>query len=227
MTFEEIKRRAVAEWEALEHSPNPSILVGAATCGRAAGALAIIDALADVMDGDQNSKKDTQPVFTALRRIVEKTQAAIIVIHHSNKSGGYRGSSAIKGALDLMIKIISEDGSEWIDFKSEKARDSVAVKFSAIASWTPDQFYLKAAEDKEFTKPLSKSQKYVIRYLEEHGASPLPDIMGAADSCSPNSARQAVYALVEMKRVYRTYPNEKGRGVVAVYDLVEGGVDDI
>jgi len=47
VTFEEIKRRAVAEWEALEQSPNPRILVGAATCGRAAGAMPVIRTIED------------------------------------------------------------------------------------------------------------------------------------------------------------------------------------
>jgi hypothetical protein len=183
---------------------------------RGAG-LVIIDALADVMTGDENSKQDTQPVFTTLRRIAEKTNAAIIVIHHSNRKGGYRGSSAIKGALDLMVKIISDEGSHWIQFKSEKSRDIEAVKFTAKATWTEDQFYLSEVDEEEKPKPLSRSQKYIMRYLEENGPSPLPDIMGAADSCSPQAAKQAVYALVDKEMVYRANPEDKGRGAVAIY----------
>jgi hypothetical protein len=173
------------------------------------------------MEGDENSKQDTQPVLTALRRIAEKTNAALIVIHHSNKKGGYRGSSAIKGALDLMVKIISEEGSHWIEFKSEKSRDIEAIKFTAKATWTEDQFYLSPVEVEEKPKKLSRSQAYVVNYLKEHGTSPLPDIMGAADSCSPNAARNAVYTLVEMGKVYRTNPDERGRGAVAIYSLQE------
>lgn len=41
MTFEEIRKRAQAQWETLEKGLH--ILVGAATCGRAAGALDVID----------------------------------------------------------------------------------------------------------------------------------------------------------------------------------------
>ena len=43
MTFEEIQRRAIAEWE--EFCKKTRILVGAATCGRSAGALAVLDAI--------------------------------------------------------------------------------------------------------------------------------------------------------------------------------------
>ena len=45
MTFDEIRSRAISEWEALEHSDKPRILVGAATCGRAAGAGAVLEAI--------------------------------------------------------------------------------------------------------------------------------------------------------------------------------------
>lgn len=194
--------------------------------------LVIIDALTDIMDGDENSKQDTQPIFTRLRGIAERTNAAIIIIHHSNKSGGYRGSSAIKGSLDLMVKITSEDGSTWIEFKSEKTRDVEALRFSAVATWTEDQFYLSPGESKITTKAPNKAQAYVMRYLAEHGASSIADIMGGADSCSPNAARHAVYALVEDGKIYRTNPDDKGRGVEAIYDAIEipaianGGNDD-
>lgn len=45
MTFEELKKQAVAEWQALEQSSTPRILIGAATCGRASGAFKVQDAI--------------------------------------------------------------------------------------------------------------------------------------------------------------------------------------
>jgi NADH-quinone oxidoreductase subunit F len=45
MTFDKIKSQAVSEWEVLERSKKPLILVGAATCGRAAGAMAVLEAI--------------------------------------------------------------------------------------------------------------------------------------------------------------------------------------
>jgi len=43
VTFDEIRSQARAEWEALEHSDKPRILVGTATCGRASGALTVLE----------------------------------------------------------------------------------------------------------------------------------------------------------------------------------------
>ena len=45
MTFEEIRNQAIAEWEALSRSDKPRIIIGSATCGRAAGAIAILEAI--------------------------------------------------------------------------------------------------------------------------------------------------------------------------------------
>jgi len=45
MTFDEIRKQALAEWEALVHSPKPRILVGTGTCGRAAGALTLLEVI--------------------------------------------------------------------------------------------------------------------------------------------------------------------------------------
>ncbi|MFC1930208.1 NADH-quinone oxidoreductase subunit F, partial [Chloroflexota bacterium] len=50
MNFEEIQKKAKAEWEALEKSDKPHIIVGTATCGRAAGAMAVIDAINSELD---------------------------------------------------------------------------------------------------------------------------------------------------------------------------------
>jgi NADH:ubiquinone oxidoreductase subunit F (NADH-binding)/NAD-dependent dihydropyrimidine dehydrogenase PreA subunit/(2Fe-2S) ferredoxin len=45
MSFADIQKRAIAEWDSLRHGLTPGILVGAGTCGRAAGAEAVLAAI--------------------------------------------------------------------------------------------------------------------------------------------------------------------------------------
>jgi NADH-quinone oxidoreductase subunit F len=47
--FDEIRKRAEAHWESLWNDQNPVILVGTATCGRAAGALDVLQAVKEVV----------------------------------------------------------------------------------------------------------------------------------------------------------------------------------
>lgn len=191
--------------------------------------LVIFDALADVMTGDENSKQDVQPVFNALRTLAEKTNAAIIVIHHSNKLGGYRGSSVIKGAVDLMVLVQSKDGSEFIEFTTEKNRYDKPTKWATKGTWLkdPDRFYLTEAEVLPKSKRIPKSQQYVLDYLKEHGPSSLKKIAADAEACSPQTATRAVYDLADEKKIKRTNVGEYGQGVEAIYAIAEAsGSDD-
>ena len=52
-TFQEIKNRAESGWQELWHSGKPVILIGTGTCGRAAGALEVLQAIRDEI-GRQN-----------------------------------------------------------------------------------------------------------------------------------------------------------------------------
>ena len=45
LTFQEIKSRAESQWQGLHNGDKPVIMVGAATCGRAAGALEVLRAI--------------------------------------------------------------------------------------------------------------------------------------------------------------------------------------
>ncbi|MBI4759885.1 MAG: AAA family ATPase [Chloroflexota bacterium] len=189
--------------------------------------LVIIDALADVMPGrDENSVKDVQPVFLALRRIAEETQAAILIIHHSNKNGGYRGSSAIKGALDLLVSVESKTAGNEIAFKTEKARDTVAGEFFATANFMniePKMFWLTPSIAFD-TKEFGKGERYVLRYLLVNGASEMTDIIHKADSCSERTAKNSVYSLADKGFVKRA--DEGGQGEKATYILTDKGKEE-
>jgi hypothetical protein len=181
--------------------------------------LVILDAFGDLMSGDENSKEDTAPIMRNLRRVADHTEAALLFIHHANKTGGYRGSSHIKGKLDLMVGVTSENGKPFVNFKTDKVRYGQARTWAAEAHWGPGQFYLTGVDaQKSSPAPLSKSQEFVIRYLTEHGASPLPAITGAADTCSSGTARNAIYSLASLGIVKRTNP-EATKNEVAIYEL--------
>lgn len=187
--------------------------------------LVIIDALADVMPGrDENAVKDVQPIFLSLRRIAEETQAAMVIIHHANKGGNYRGSTAIKGAVDLLLSVESKTGKNEITFKTEKARDTIASSFAASANFMTEKFWLIPSTTTPTLGIFSKGQRYVLRYLLANGESSMKDIMDKADSCNTTAAKNGVYELAEKGLVKRV--NDGGRGVMAIYDLTDKGKKD-
>lgn len=183
--------------------------------------LVIVDALVDIMPGgDENAVKDVQPVMQRLRKIAEETQAAILLIHHTNKAGSYRGSSAIAGAVDLLLSVTSESDSKFIKFEVEKHRDGEPAVFGAVATWADGQFWLSRRDVAAPGGQLSRPQRWVVEFLRQHGPSAKSEIVADPDTCSSRSASDAIYQLVEKGQIVRTNPNEKGRGIQAIYDLV-------
>lgn len=189
--------------------------------------IVIIDALADIMSGDENSKQETQPVLSRLRKIAEDTDCAIILIHHSNKGGAYRGTSAIKGAVDMMVKVESENDSKFVNFATEKNRDGEPLKWSAVAIWSDGRFSMSPAEGKSETSKLTEPQKHVLGFLLENGDSTAEAIADAAVVCSWATARKVVFELAKGNNPYTTRSAESvaggGRGHKQIFALTLAG----
>ncbi len=184
--------------------------------------LVIIDALVDIMPGgDENAVKDVHPVFMRLRKIAEETKAAIVIIHHTNKAGTYRGSTAMGGAVDLLIMAERKGGNSRIDFEIKKARDIEPFRFAAEMHFSDGQMWLTESEPRDSIKRLGKSQAYVIRHLIENGPSLISEITDHADTCTDEAARRAVYNLANLKMVERI--DEGGPGEKATYNLTDNG----
>lgn len=138
--------------------------------------LVIVDALSDIMvGGDENMVRDTQPVFMRLSDIAKHTRCAILVIHHTGWSGKTRGSSAIPGAVDLVIKAKKPPESDFMSFETEKQRVIKYRKWTAHLFWTPDQFYTElVGQTEKESKKLTPKNQAIINYLEsckDHQAS--------------------------------------------------------
>jgi hypothetical protein len=178
--------------------------------------LVIIDALADLMvGGDENLVKDTQPVFVRLRHIAEKRNCSFEVIHHVNRAGDYRGSSALKGAVDTMLLVESKPDSSLITFRTEKTRDVIIRRFGATAHFDADTFHLSEAILEAEGPKLGPSDIYVLEFLGKNGPAPIKTTTENADVCSPETARRAVYRLAERGLIHRL--DTGGSGKEATY----------
>jgi len=186
----------------------------------------IVDALADVIPGgDENAVKDTQPVFRALRGIAERTNSAIVVIHHVNKAGQYRGSTAIKGAVDALIIVQKKTDDPHIVFEFDKARDVEPFKFAALANFAEGSFNLSPdmVSTSGKRERLTKAERYVIRFLKANdGKAALKDIGMRADSVAEGSAKNAARDLVE--KGYTQRVDAGGQGQAAIYALTDKGL---
>jgi hypothetical protein len=84
--------------------------------------LVILDTMARcLVGGDENSAKDVGIFIEGCDEIRRQTSAAVMVVHHTGKSGSYRGSSALYGGCDSWIDFANDDG--LITVSCGKAKD--------------------------------------------------------------------------------------------------------
>lgn len=101
-------------------------------------ALFVFDTLARcIPGGDENSAQDVGRAIAATDYIRRETDASVLVLHHTGKNGlSERGSSALRGAADVMFSLKDADGV--LTLSAEKCKDfpepePVRLKLVALA----------------------------------------------------------------------------------------------
>lgn len=87
--------------------------------------LVVLDTLARTFGtGDENSARDMGGFVASLDRLREETKAHVAVIHHGRKDGAdTRGSGALAGAADLIVKVAKGQNGEPSTATVEAAKD--------------------------------------------------------------------------------------------------------
>lgn len=137
--------------------------------------LVVIDTLMAYGEGqitDANSSAQMQAVVQQLTRLAHECEVALILVHHARKSDGtYRDSSAIGGAVDIIVELFREEAKDGQDadprVRIAKARGRVPVKGFAmrfIDDATPPRYELVDAEALASARPATPDER-VLHYV--------------------------------------------------------------
>lgn len=144
--------------------------------------LIIFDNLGTISGGADENSAQMVEVMSGLRKIAERANCAVVVIHHRNKGSALgnnarkgnalRGHSSIEGALDLALLIEREEGEDVITIESTKTRDIPVWPFEAMWTYTQDaagelisgRFYgLGRPEKDDESKPANeRAYEYIL-----------------------------------------------------------------
>ncbi len=83
------------------------------------GSLIIIDSFRDSHSADENSSEEMKLVMERLKEL--RKRYTVLVIHHTNKSGDFRGSTVIKNSADHFLRL-EETGDGLHRLRTEKSR---------------------------------------------------------------------------------------------------------
>jgi hypothetical protein len=187
--------------------------------------LVLVDSFVDVMrGGDENSSKDTHRILQGIRDVSRAANCVLSVVHHTNRKGGYRGSSNIKGEVDAMVEVESKDESPNVNFSMEKNRDGLPFKFAAVATWDTavGEFFL--TDSTEIGK-LNPVDLYVMRRLTRQPLSIEELLQGAPKHLDVTKIRRAILKLTDAGRVERTNHNNPAQYKIKPKKIVPEGLE--
>ncbi len=177
----------------------------------------IIDTLhTATTEADENSAKDMGKVLHLCRWVANELGCAVILVHHTNKSGtSERGSSSLRGGMDFMIKIEKlADSSTYAVMSCEKLKDGEQWKSqsfglqsqvecnSAYVSWNDPTNFTQASGSKSIDKEKLKAE--MKRYA---GTRFTCKILAEAIAKTENYTRKLLIELEDAKECQRAASN--------------------
>jgi hypothetical protein len=153
-------------------------------------ALVVIDTLARTIGaGDENKTPDMNAYVNAADRIRESTGANVLIIHHSgvHEEKRERGSNALRGAADTVIKVQRKNDQLDIINQAPEGKQKDAEEFKTVK--------LRTAKVAFQSKPNEPEQTTLILNLREDDGPAEPDGDAAPQRIGKNE--QAIISAIK------------------------------
>jgi hypothetical protein len=170
--------------------------------------LVIIDTLARANQGrDENSARDMSVFVQACDRIRQETGAAVMILHHTGKSGDIRGSTAFPGALDTIMLSTMNNSKTTITLQCTKQKDDRefgALHFTLEPDENSGSVYLEPTEHSTGnTDLLNAKERTVCDAIEEQGSQwlALKDVLRLLPDIPESTLQKIIRNLVKKERL--------------------------
>lgn len=211
----------------LRNIPSAGPLINALAGLPESPALVVIDTLHRASAGaNENDAGEMGNVIAACDAIRSQFGCAVLLVHHSRKEGGlYRGSSALEGAMDVVMSVTKTTvgASSYVLLKSEKSKDSeefapLTFEMRKIVLDGRDQWRcersslqlvpttVRAVRPPDWFRGDPKDYPVLKIILEfaPHGALTVAQLAEHVEDDSPATVRRRVLSLTQSGHVKRT-----------------------
>jgi hypothetical protein len=133
-------------------------------------AAVLFDTLARCMVGaDENSSRDMGIAIAAMDSIRREFGATVVPIHHTGKNGeDERGSSALRGAADTMIKVASDGTTTRLTCIKQKDDEEFKPVTLRLQHVEDTESCILEYDDDRFTGELRPKARELLEILETH-----------------------------------------------------------
>lgn len=161
----------------------------------------VVDTLAAGTPGiDENSREAADALIYA-GRFAEATPATLLVLHHSNKSGDIRGTSAFKASVDTLFKLqktIEKEGEDFAKLSCVKSgqkkvrpvemrlTDANGIEFVREEE-KPSESQSESEEDKKDKRSVEELRAEILLLIEQRGPFASHDAIRMATSARKSS----------------------------------------
>ena len=166
----------------------------------------VIDSLMDIIPGiNENDSGAMNQVFSALRNLVKQTGCSFLIIHHVNKANGdYRGSSAIKGAIDALytLKSVKEKSSyKILEIEPTKTRYTMIHPIKLKIDFSDEKFsvYPYSESEESMDKAIEAHDRYtdITKIFDDFKGLFLEELMEKMNNIGSSDKKITVYKKVE------------------------------
>lgn len=142
--------------------------------------LVVIDNLSLITGDVEENRAEMATIMGNLRILAERTQAAVVVIHHQRKGGSdgrpgdaLRGHSSIEAAIDLALHVVRESNTNEVTITSTKTRGvdvpSVIARFQFEHRLGTSDLYEAWFDGKPVIRGDNPIREAILKVLDEHG----------------------------------------------------------
>lgn len=156
----------------------------------------VLDTLRELHDGQEDSSDDMVWRLRPLRQMAHQTNTTILVNHHQNKLGGFRGSTAIRAAFDLEWAFNRTDGdgdgpaTGKLQIEGRHGpRDIVHVRLGEGLRWEPATVMPVLAE--------TNIRERILTHLGKTNGAMLAKEIATGLSVAPKTVQNALAAMAK------------------------------
>ena len=175
--------------------------------------LIVIDSLDGCNDSnphEENRKEYALPLKKLSRRNgVDFPAASIIVLHHNNRTGGFRGTSAIRAAVDETWNMTKLDPKQALEFSVQSDTRLITVEKSRderegqqmLFKLMPDYTYVISGFSNKNKLPSNSPNEFMLNVLETIHESPVALCASDLKHIKGDNYKRAIrYALEKLEQ---------------------------